>query len=92
MRGKQLGKTDEDLAARELTARGYAILARRDRTRHGEIDIACDDHATIVFVEVRATSTAACGSAAESITRLTLRKVTACAVHYLARHRLSNRP
>jgi putative endonuclease len=72
---QQLGKTGEDLAARELTARGYAILARRYRTRHGEIDIVCDDHGTIVFVEVRAKSTRA-SSAAESITRRKMRKVT----------------
>src|SRR5215471_7216502 len=89
---QELGKTGEDLAVRELTSRGYAILDRRYRTRHGEIDIVCDDHGTIVFVEVRAKATPECGGAAESITPLKMRKVTACAVEYLARRHLSHRP
>ncbi len=38
-----LGKTGEDLAAAELERRGYAVLARRYRTRHGEIDIVAQD-------------------------------------------------
>ena len=89
---QQLGKTGEDLAVRELTSRGYAILARRYRSRRGEIDIVCDDHGTIVFVEVRAKAGRECGPAAESITWRKMRRVTACAVEYLSRHRLSNRP
>ena len=89
---QELGKTGEDLAVRELVSRGYAILDRRYRTRHGEIDVVCDDGGTIVFVEVRAKATAECGTAAESITLRKMRRVTACAVEYLARHRLSNRP
>lgn len=89
---QELGKTGEDLAVRELTSRGYAILARRYRSRRGEIDIVCNDNGTIVFVEVRARTTRGCGPAAESITRQKMRKVTACAVEYLARHHLANRP
>lgn len=89
---QQLGKSGEDLAVRELTSRGYAILDRRYRTRHGEIDIVCNDHGTIVFVEVRAKGSGDCGSAAASITPYKMRKVTACAVDYLSRHHLSNRP
>lgn len=87
-----LGKTGEDLAVGELASRGYAILARRYRTRRGEIDIVCEDHGTIVFVEVRAKGTGRYGSAAESITPHKMRKVTGCAAEYLARHRLSSRP
>jgi putative endonuclease len=82
----------EDLAVRELTSRGYAILERRYRTRHGEIDIVADDAGTIVFVEVRARANADCGSAAETITDAKQRKVTARAVEYLARRRLTDRP
>ena len=36
---QSLGKLGEDLACAELCRRGYAILARRYRTRYGEIDI-----------------------------------------------------
>src|SRR5215831_9408492 len=89
---QQLGKTGEDLAVRELISRGYAILDRRYRTRHGEIDIICEDHGTIVFVEVRAKGSGEFGSAAESVTSVKQRRVAAMAVDYLARRRLSHRP
>ena len=89
---QQLGQLGEDLAVRELTVRGYAILARRYRTKHGEIDIVAEDGGTIVFVEVRARATAEFGPAAESVTDGKKRKVTAMAVEYLARHRITKRP
>jgi putative endonuclease len=86
-----LGKLGEDLAVRELIARGYAILERRYRTRHGEIDIIAEHAGTIVFVEVRARATGEFGRAAETLTDQKKRKVTAMAVDYLARHRIINR-
>ena len=89
---QSLGESGENLAVRELTALGYAILERRYRTRHGEIDIIAEHEGTIVFVEVRARATAEFGRAAESVTDAKKRKVTAMAVDYLARHHLTNRP
>jgi putative endonuclease len=87
-----LGKMGEDFAVDALLERGYAILARRYRTRYGEIDIVADDRGTIVFVEVRARTTSEFGTAAESLTPAKRRKVTAMAVDYLARNHLTNRP
>ena len=89
---QELGKTGEDLAVRELTTRGYAILERRYRTRHGEIDIVAEHEATIVFVEVRARATGEFGRAAETVDDRKKRKVTAMAVEYLSRHQITNRP
>ena len=89
---QQLGIIGEQLAVVELTARGYAVLARRYRTRHGEIDIVCEHEGTIVFVEVRARASAEFGRAAESITDAKKRKVSAMAVDYLARNEIANRP
>ena len=89
---QELGIRGEELAAAELTTRGYAILARRYRTRHGEIDIVAEERGTIVFVEVRARASGEFGTAAESVTDVKRRKVVAMAGEYLARHRVSNRP
>ena len=89
---QRLGESGENLAVRELTARGYAILERRYRTAHGEIDIIAEHGTTIVFVEVRARATAEFGRAAETVTDAKKRKVTAMAADYLARHRIANRP
>ena len=87
-----LGVLGEELAARELTSRGYTIVERRYRTRYGEIDIVAEDAGTLVFVEVRARATGEFGAAAESVTDAKKRKVTAMAVDYLARHHVTNRP
>jgi putative endonuclease len=49
-----LGLLAEQLAARHLERLGYDVVARRHRTRFGELDlVACDGH-TLVFVEVKA--------------------------------------
>jgi putative endonuclease len=87
-----LGKLGENLAAEELQRRGYAILARRYRTRFGEIDIVAQDGETIVFVEVKARRTARFGSAAESVPFWKQRRIAAMALDYLAWcGRLNNR-
>ena len=82
---QQLGKLGEDLAVEELERRGYAILARRYRTRCGEIDIVAQDGNTLVFVEVKARASAEFGTAAEAVTRHKQLKLVRMATDYLAR-------
>jgi putative endonuclease len=89
---QSLGILGEELACRELHRRGYAILARRHRSRLGEIDIVARDGETIVFVEVKARVGQAFGGAAAAVTVAKQRRVTQMAVEYLARHRLSGCP
>jgi putative endonuclease len=84
------GKAGEDRAVTALERRGYAILARRYRTRHGEIDIVARDGETLVFVEVKARATAEFGTAAEAVTERKQRKLIAMATDYLARNRVTN--
>jgi putative endonuclease len=92
MRRQVLGKQGEEAAAEELERRGYAIVARRYRTRHGEIDIVARDGETIVFVEVKAKESAEFGTAAEAVTARKQRRVMSMAVDYLARNRLTTKP
>jgi putative endonuclease len=87
-----LGIRGEDLAVAELERRGYAVLARRYRTRHGEIDIVARDGETIVFVEVKAKESAEFGTGAHAVTARKQRRVISMAVDYLARNRLTTRP
>jgi putative endonuclease len=91
MQRQELGKSGETLAADELERRGYAILERRYRSRHGEIDIIAQDGETIVFVEVKARTTAEHGTAAEAVTLGKQRKLVSMAVDYLSRHGLHDR-
>ena len=81
---QSLGKQGEELACRELRRRGYAVLARRYRTRFGEIDIVCEDHRTIVFVEVKARRTKRYGEAIEALSFSKRRRIGAMALDYLA--------
>lgn len=89
---QNLGKIGEDLACRELERLGYAILARRYRTRLGEIDIVADDGGTLVFVEVKARADDRCGSPAEAVTWRKQRRLALMAADYLARNRVPERP
>jgi putative endonuclease len=92
MQRQELGKSGENLAVEELERRGYAILDRRYRTRHGEIDIVAKDGETIVFVEVKVRITAERGTAAEAVTSAKQRRLVWMATDYLARKRLTDRP
>jgi len=92
IRRQRLGKSGEDRAAAELQRRGYAILARRYRTRHGEIDVVARDGATVVFVEVKVRTTGEFGDAAEAVSPLKQRRLASMAADYLARHRLLDVP
>jgi putative endonuclease len=87
-----LGIVGERLAAEELTRRGYAILATRYRTAHGELDLVCEHEGTLVFVEVKARATEEFGTAAECVTDQKKRKVAHMAAEYLARERETDPP
>ncbi len=81
---QETGKLGEDLATVELWHQGYVILARRYRTRYGEIDIVAQDGETIVFIEVKARRSDRYGTAAESVTPWKQRRIAAMALDYLA--------
>ena len=86
------GIRGEELACGELRRRGYAILARRYRTRFGEIDIVSERGGTLVFVEVKARRTRRYGDASASIPFWKQRRLAAMALDYLAwTNRLSTR-
>jgi putative endonuclease len=89
---QSLGILGEDIACAELTRRGYAILARRYRTRYGEIDIVARDGLTIVFVEVKARDGGDFGGGAEAVTPWKQRRISRMAMDYLARCRWDDRP
>jgi putative endonuclease len=89
---QSLGKLGEDLACGELERRGYEIVARRYRTRVGEIDIIATDGPTIVFVEVKARAGDEFGGAAVAVTAWKQRRIGLMARDYLARRRIVDRP
>ena len=78
------GIRGEDLACGELRRLGYAILARRYRTRFGEIDIVSERGGTLVFVEVKARRTKQFGGASAAIPWWKRRRLAAMALDYQA--------
>ncbi|MBI1873524.1 MAG: YraN family protein [Acidobacteria bacterium] len=82
----------EILACRELQRLGYAILARRYRTRFGEIDVIARDGETIAFVEVKMRATEAFGEPAAAVTPRKQRRLGLAAMDYLGRWGLEDTP
>jgi putative endonuclease len=91
-RRQNLGKLGEDLASAELSRRGYAILARRYRTKYGEIDIVARDGSTIVIVEVKARDGRRFGAGADAVTGWKQRRLFRMGTDYVLRHRLGDQP
>jgi len=89
---QSLGKSGEDLACRELGRRGYAILARRYRTRFGEIDIVARSNQTIVFIEVKTRAGDDFGGGAAAVTPWKQRRIAQMAADYLSRNKLHDQP
>jgi len=48
-----LGIAGEDLAAQHFERLGFEVLARRHRTRFGELDLVVSDGGLLVFAEVK---------------------------------------
>ncbi len=87
-----LGRWGEEVAWQALAGRGYALLARRYRTRLGEIDIVCRQGSTVVFVEVKARSSRLFGSGAAAVTVWKQRRLVRMAEDYLLRAGLCGCP
>ena len=79
------GVEGENLACAELERRGYAILARRYKTSHGELDIVARDGDYLVFVEVKARDGSSFGEGEEAVTAQKQQRIVWMATDYLAR-------
>jgi putative endonuclease len=80
----QTGLSAESRAAAYLLAKGYRILARRFRTRHGEIDIVARRRNLLAFVEVKAR--ASLDEAAYALTPRQQARIVAAAQAWLMAH------
>ena len=89
---QRLGEQGESIACEELEKRGYAILARRYRTRFGEIDVIASDRGTIVFVEVKTKTDCSFSDPVESVTKQKQRRLVSMAEQYVAYKRLDTTP
>jgi putative endonuclease len=79
-----LGRAGEDLAARFLEGRGWAIVDRNVRYREGEIDLVAARAGVLAFVEVKTRRSRAFGAPAEAVTFRKAQRIRLLATRYLA--------
>ncbi len=89
---QRLGLDGEQLAVEALTARGYVVLARRYRTRFGELDIVARDGDALVFVEVKARRGVTFGQPADAVHWRKRRRLARLAEAFIAEARLHHLP
>lgn len=80
-----LGERGEQQALHYLHARGLIHIESNFRRPFGEIDLIMQDHATLVFVEVRSRAKGRFGGAAASVTSAKQRRLVLAAQAYLKR-------
>ncbi len=86
MKRRELGAIGEKLAKDFLKKKGYRIIETNFRCREGEIDIIARKKDYLVFVEVRAKTSAVFGSPEESVTSAKKERLIASALVYLNSH------
>ena len=84
IRAHRFGLRAEAACCLWLRAKGYRILAVRERTPQGEIDIVARRGRTLAFIEVKARPEMR--SAIESVTPQKQSRLVAAAESYLSRH------
>lgn len=83
MNNIQVGNIGEQAAVDILCQSGYELLARKYRTKMGEIDIIAQYKDTVVFIEVKTRRSTRCGFPAESVTFRKQQKIMNTAMCYL---------
>src|SRR2546428_12295887 len=74
----------ERAAEAELARRGLREIARKVRTRFGEIDLVCRDRSGYVFVEVKTRRAGSFVAAAEAVDRRKLGRLARLGARWLA--------
>ena len=86
---RDLGILGESLACDLLVDRGWRVIERNWRSRHGELDIiALDDDGYLVFVEVKTRRSTRFGTPAEAVTPRKQRHLRLASCEWLAEGRL----
>lgn len=83
MDNRLVGQIGENTAADFLRAKGYTILKRNYRCKHGEIDIIAEKYGEMVFVEVKTRQNLKFGRPCEAIDEDKKRHIRKTARSYL---------
>lgn len=83
---QNIGRWGEEVAVRFLEGKGLKLVERNVRTAYGEIDLIMLDRADLVFIEVKARTTAAYGLPEDAITARKREHLIHSAEAYLQLH------
>lgn len=86
------GRLGERSACRFLLRLGFDILARRFRTRRGELDLVAFEGDILVFIEVKTRATAAYGDPADFVDWEKRQLLKLAAEEFIVRHDLGAYP
>ena len=84
MSRQESGRVGEAIACRALEQKGYLLLKKNYRAERAEIDLIMKDGDTLVFVEVKARSSARYGLGREAVTKNKQQHILRAAQAYLA--------
>ncbi|MDD3464862.1 MAG: YraN family protein [Candidatus Cloacimonetes bacterium] len=85
-KAKEIFHVGEDLAAKFLANKGYAIVARNFRASTGEIDIIATRDDLLVFVEVKTRSKHSIKQALMNVSFTKRKRITLTAQRYIIQH------
>lgn len=88
MNRRAIGQAGEDEALRYLEEKGMQLMARNYCVRGGEIDLIVRDGAFIVFVEVKARSSARYGVGREAVSAQKVARICRAALTYIMKENL----
>lgn len=80
---KAIGDKGEQIAAQFLIDKGYKLLEKNWRYKHGEIDLIVENNNTIIFVEVKTRSTSYFGNPEIAVTPKKQKTIANTAQAYL---------
>ena len=84
-RREKTGRRAENLAAVYLTLKGYKIVARRFKTKSGEIDLIARRKSLLIVVEVKARKSMR--QAEESISQKSKKRIETAAFQFMSQNR-----
>lgn len=83
---QDLGALGERIAAQWLVGAGWAVLDRRFRNGHRDLDLVIERGGTVAFVEVKTRRSVALGDPVEAVTWRKRRELVRSAQVWMARH------
>jgi putative endonuclease len=83
---QRTGDRGEEEAAALFESLGFAVLARKHRTRRGEVDLVCEKGPLLVFAEVRTRQSDAFGPAEATVDAKKQAKVVLAARDWLSKY------